>query len=271
METFPIEGDVLPYGIDAEGKQFQYAGWLLFLDECNSASREVQAACYKLILDRMVGIKNLHSKVAIVAAGNLDTDGAIVEQTSTAMQSRMAHLFTQVDKDEWIKWASGEQFDHRILSFIEFKPGLLYTFKPDHSDATYASPRTWEFANRIIKRVDVKERKALPMMSGCIGEGVAREFLSYCDIVDKLPTIADIITAPEQVRVSGEPSILFAISGSLAHHANKENVNELFKYIMRMPVEFQMICMRMMILRTPSIMAQPVMQQWVAKYAKELF
>lgn len=35
METFPIEGDPLPEG---------YSGWLLFLDEFNSAPPSVQAA-----------------------------------------------------------------------------------------------------------------------------------------------------------------------------------------------------------------------------------
>lgn len=35
METFPIEGDPLPEG---------YEGWLLFLDEFNSAVQAVQAA-----------------------------------------------------------------------------------------------------------------------------------------------------------------------------------------------------------------------------------
>lgn len=34
MDTFPIEGDPLPKG---------YNGWLLFLDECNSAPKAVQA------------------------------------------------------------------------------------------------------------------------------------------------------------------------------------------------------------------------------------
>ena len=35
METFPLEGDPIPEG---------YSGWLLFLDEFNSASIAVQAA-----------------------------------------------------------------------------------------------------------------------------------------------------------------------------------------------------------------------------------
>ena len=54
FSDFPIEGDSLP-----DGK----SGWLLLLDELSSAPRGVQAAAYKLILDRMTGSNKLHEKV----------------------------------------------------------------------------------------------------------------------------------------------------------------------------------------------------------------
>ena len=79
MAHFPIEGDEIPKG---------YSGWLLFLDEMTSAPPAIQAAAYKLILDRMVGSHHLHKNVAIVGAGNLETDNAIVQPMSTALQSR---------------------------------------------------------------------------------------------------------------------------------------------------------------------------------------
>ena len=132
MDTFPIEGDDIPKG---------YNGWLLFLDELNSAAPSVQASSYKIILDRMVGNHNLHKNVAIVAAGNLETDNAIVQPMSTALQSRMAHLELVVDAKEWVEWASSHGIDYRITSYINFKPDALYTFSPDHTDKTYASPR----------------------------------------------------------------------------------------------------------------------------------
>ena len=46
MDTFPLESDPIPAG---------YKGWLILLDEINSAALAVQAASYKLTLDRMVG------------------------------------------------------------------------------------------------------------------------------------------------------------------------------------------------------------------------
>src|SRR5690606_25464586 len=62
-DLVPIEGmDEIP-----AGKQ----GWLLFMDEFNAAERPVQAASYKLILDREVGRHKVHSHVAMVLAGNL--------------------------------------------------------------------------------------------------------------------------------------------------------------------------------------------------------
>lgn len=132
MNTFPIEGDPIPKG---------YNGWLLFLDEMNSAPPAVQAASYKLVLDRMVGAYHLHKNVVIVCAGNLDTDNAIVQPMSTALQSRMVHLELVCDPKEWCDWAAAEKVDYRITSYINFKPGNLYTFRPDHTDKTYACPR----------------------------------------------------------------------------------------------------------------------------------
>ena len=132
MDTFPIEGDTVPKG---------YSGWLLLFDELTSAVPALQSAAYKILLDRMVGLHHLHKHVALMAAGNLETDNAIVQPMSTALQSRLAHLELVVDSKEWVNWATSNGIDHRITAYINFKPGNLYTFNPDHTDKTYASPR----------------------------------------------------------------------------------------------------------------------------------
>src|SRR6056297_1565877 len=46
FDTFPLEGDPIPDG---------YSGWFLFLDELSSATEEVLAAAYSIILDHSVG------------------------------------------------------------------------------------------------------------------------------------------------------------------------------------------------------------------------
>lgn len=262
MDTFPVEGDSIPQG---------YKGWLIFLDEMNSAPMAVQAAAYKLILDRMVGNHKLHKNVAIVAAGNLETDNAIVQPMSTALQSRMAHLELVVDSKEWVDWASSNGVDHRITSYINFRPDALYTFSPDHTDKTYASPRTWEFANRVLQVAEAGSPEALPMLSGTISEGVAREFLGFCKIHMNLPKMAEIIANPTGIKVPDEPSILFAMTGALGNNATKDNIGALMKFILRLPVEFQVVTLRETIRRNKDLIQHEAVKEWVTKSATDLF
>lgn len=262
MDTFPIEGDTVPKG---------YNGWLLFLDELNSAPPAIQSAAYKVILDRMVGNHKLHKNVAIVAAGNLETDNAIVQPMSTALQSRMAHLELVVDSKEWVDWASSNEIDHRITSYINFRPDALYSFSPDHTDKTYASPRTWEFANRILQVTDAASSEALPMLAGTISEGVAREFLGFCKIHLSLPKLAEIITNPTSIKVPEEPSVLFAMTGALGNNAAEDNIGALMKFIRRLPVEFQVVSLREIVRRNKKLIQHEAVREWVTKSAMVLF
>jgi len=263
MDTFPIEGEPLPGG---------YNGWLLFLDEANSAPKAVQAAAYKIILDRMVGQTRLHKNCAVVAAGNQESDNAIVEPMSTALQSRLVHIELVIDATEWTdNWAANNDIDHRISDYIKFKPGQLFTFTPDHTDKTYACSRTWEFANRVLKVTDEASPERLPMLAGTLSEGVAREFVTFMKIYNDLPKPAQLVNSPETIQVPQEPSILFALTGSISHIANADNMSQLMKYIKRLPVEFQVVTMRETVRRNKTMMAHTAVQKWVSESATDLF
>lgn len=262
MSIFPVEGDEVPEG---------YNGWLLFLDEFNSADRGVQKAAYKLVLDRMIGEFKLHSKVAIICAGNLDTDNAIVEEMSTALQSRLVHLEMTVDHEKWLEWATKNNLDHRITSFIRFKPDNLYSFKPDHPDKTYAAPRTWEFVNRFMQVMEPSDPSFLPAVAGTVSEGMAREFIGFTQIYQDLPSISQIMGSPATTRMPTEPSVLFALTGSLACHTTEENADKILVYVQRMPIEFQVVCLREIIARNKSMINCTAIQGWISKNAADLF
>jgi len=268
MDTFPIEGDPIP--INKETNK-PYDGFLLFLDEFNSAAPAVAAAAYKIILDRMVGKYHLHNNVAIICAGNLETDGAIVNEMSTALQSRLIHFELEVNVDEWCDWAISKKIDHRITDYIKFKPGNLYSFKPDHTDKTYAAPRTWEFTDRHLKNTGLGTKDLLPILAGTISEGVAREFISFMKIYETLPKMQDISMSPLTVAVPEEPSVLFALTGALAHNITHATARNLMIYISRLPVEFQIVTLRETVRRNIDMMSNPDIQKWVDELAIDLF
>jgi ATPase family protein associated with various cellular activities (AAA) len=59
--------------------------FVLFLDELNGSSVEVQKAFYQIVLDRRVGAYQLPAGTVVIAAGNRATDQAAVRPMSSAL------------------------------------------------------------------------------------------------------------------------------------------------------------------------------------------
>ena len=262
MAHFPIEGDTPPPG---------YSGWLLFLDELTSAKEAIQAASYKLILDRMIGTHRLHKNCAIVAAGNLETDGAIVYPMSTALKSRMLHLEVVVDVQEWLDWAAANLKNHSIPDYVKFKPGNIYTFSADHTDDTYACPRTYEFADRLVTTEGMGSQDILPLLAGTLSEGIAREYIQFCKIYDRLLKPEQIAADPMGVTVPSEPSILWALTGSISHNITEANAKPMVTFISRMSHEMQMITMREVVRKHKHLKKNQYVAKWVAESSMALF
>jgi hypothetical protein len=111
----------------------------------------------------------------------------------------------------------------------------------------------------------------LPMLAGTISEGVSREFLNFCRNFASLPKISEIVQSPDAITVPYEPSLLYALTGSLSHHASMDNFDQLMKFISRMPLEFQVVCLRETVRRNKGMLAHKAVQSWIAKNATELF
>lgn len=266
MDTFPLVGRALPIN-PKTGKA--YDGWVLFLDEFNSAPLAVQAAAYKLILDRMVGAHKLHDRCLVVCAGNLDSDGAITNPMSSAMVSRIVHIIIRSDLQEWLDWAHGEgQISSKICSFLEFKPSMFYTFNADEPAHIYASPRTWEFANRLLARWndDVPKVKA-KLLAGTISEGVTVEFRTYLEHFQNLPMLSTILSDPHTTKVPHLPGVLYALDGCIAEWMSADNIKQLLIYIDRMPEEHRIILFRMALRQNKTIRSNKDFLKWATENA----
>jgi hypothetical protein len=266
MEIFPTEFDALPMHADGVTP---YAGWFLFFDELTSAAKAVQAAAYKIILDRQVGLHNLHAKVHMAAAGNLTTDGAVVNNMSTALQSRLVHLNMGIDKNDWVDWAIGAGVNKKVISFIEFRPELIHKFDPKHNDDTFACQRTWEFCSDLMNANGDPTLADLAMYAGTVSEGVAREFITYVQIFSKLVSFQDILRDPLNTPVPHEPSSRYALATMLASNLNKLNGDIVMQYIDRMPAEFQLLTVRFAFRSDKSIIQSKAVMAWVRSNRKE--
>ena len=254
MDTFPLEGDPIPEG---------YSGWLIILDEINSAAQAVQAASYKLVLDRMIGQNKLHPKAVICCAGNLATSGAIVNRQGTAMQTRLVHYELIVDWKIWSLWASSNHLATEVISYINHQPDKLMVFDPNHNDRTFACPRTWEFASRIAQHKGMNMMDKLPTLAGCLGEGVAFEFITYCDVYKHIPTYKDIKASPRHISLTSEPMMLAALSGMVGSHLTITDLPIVMPYVHRLPLEFQVFALRDASKRIPKLLREQELIDWM--------
>lgn len=261
MSQFPLADAVPPDGKNA---------WLLFLDELNSAPRAVIAACYKLILDRMVGQHLLHPKVVIMCAGNTAFDNAIVEDIGTAMQSRLCTIEVRPNADDWLDWAYKNKLDFRITSFVGFKPTVLDSFNPNHTDHTFCCQRTLEFAHKLLQQNPPKEI-LLPLLVGTIGEGIARELVSFIEVSNSLPKLSHILANPTTATVPTDMSVLFALTGCMSEFADKDNIVAMMQFIHRTGLDTQTIFLRSLIKKHKSMITHPAVQQWIKDNKHELF
>lgn len=260
-DLFPIEGMQIPKGKD---------GWLLFLDEYNSAKKDTQAASYKLLLDRMTGQKKLHERVAIVLAGNLATDRAIVNNLSTAAQSRLIHLELEVSYHDWLRdVAIVNDYSPQIIAFISQYEEDLMNFSPTHSDKTFACPRTWEFMDRLIRVNPVHEDRT-PLYAGTIGEDIATKFVQFCKIWNQVITHDEIMKDPLNCRLPTGVDLQWATVSTMNSKMTVKNFPTLAAYASRLGLDMRVLFFRFALAKFPELRRDPTFAASAVEISKYL-
>lgn len=213
---------------------------ILFLDELNSAAPSVQASAYQLILDRRVGEYELPSGWAIVAAGNREGDRGVTYRMPLPLANRFVHFEMSVSVSDWREWAFRSGISSAIVAYISYKNEHLFTFDATSESKSFATPRSWEFVDSILKSNLAKEL-LLDAISGAVGRDVAVSFLSFAKVMDRLPNIEDILEA-KSFEYSDEVDVLYALSSGLVSgylsQKDEQKLKNLLIYTLELKSEF---------------------------------
>jgi len=148
---------------------------ILFLDELNSAAPSVQASAYQLILDRKVGEYDLPDGWAVVAAGNRESDRGVTYRMPGPLANRFVHFEMEVSVEDWKVWAYENEICESIIGYISYKEEHLFTFDAKSNEKSFATPRSWEYVDKILK-ADLDKELLLESISGAVGREVAVGF-----------------------------------------------------------------------------------------------
>lgn len=238
----------------------------LIVEEISDAPVPMQNPMCRVVLDRMAGELKLHPKLYIIATGNRTEDKSGATRLTTKLTNRMQVIQFDENLDDWCDWALDNNLRVDMIQFLRFRPNLLSDFDPNRK--INPTPRTWEMVNYIDP--------ALPSdlyfsnIAGLIGEGAAAEYAGFKRIYENLPDIEGILLNPSKAVIPTDPAVLYALTGAIAHRSSKDNFDRVVEYVLRMPADFQVMCVFDAQKLQPEIRRTRAYTQWTVKNANVL-
>ncbi len=241
---------------------------LLFLDEINRASQMMLNAGLQMVLDHRIGEHELPAECVVMAAGNPESDPGVIRMSS-AMKLRFAHLDLEVSTDDWCQWAVAAGIEPVVIAFLRFRPELLHSF--DAKARVSPNPRAWQFVSEIAaQNPDPRVEHAL--FAGCVGEATAVEFSGFRRLYKDLPQIDAILLEPKKTAVPTAPATLYAIAAALSRRASDVNFGRILTYLERMPVEYNVLAVKMAVGRANGrLTSTPEFTRWAVAHADVTF
>lgn len=217
--------------------------YVLFLDELNACSQEVQKAFYSLIHEHRIAEYHLPEGSVVIGAGNRTQDGAIVKTMSSALVNRMFHVQLVADPRQWLDWAYEEGIHPWVIDYITQRPDHLFS-EPPKTEEPYSTPRSWHMLSDALKEYRAGEegktvsQETLRVLAyGSVSASHAGMFLAFTKTLGNRDLLNDIIKG--NARWPGKPEerdILYFLAQSfrarllLELPASKEKLNRDTQY-----------------------------------------
>lgn len=209
------EGDLLglPHNHENKATEFLPPLWfvkaidnpyMIFLDEFDRASREVQQAAMELILERSIQGKIIHEDCRIYAAINGGKHGSSYQviNMDPAIYDRFWIADCEPSIVEWLSWARNNGVHKDIINFISTNKDLLEQDMKNSSYKVSPSRRSWTRFSKvltanpeIIRNINNTEGKRLfiSLSSGFVGNDATSRFKDFLHNPENHIMVEDIL------------------------------------------------------------------------------
>jgi len=243
---------------------------ILFLDEINTAPPAVQASAYQLILDRKVGEYELPKGWSIVAAGNRENDRGVIYKMPPPLANRFVHFEMEVDFDDWKAWAYGVGIDASIIAYLAYDKSMLFTFDPTSNEKAFATPRSWEYVDSIVKS-GIESDLILDSISGAVGREAAVGYSSFKKVMRQLPDLNTILDGTLTTLEEEDPKVQMALAvglvNALRDAPNDDAITHVLRFSLQLPGEFAIMLVKDMQQSGLDVEGSEAWSEWVRKFA----
>lgn len=243
---------------------------ILFLDEINTAPPAVQASAYQLILDRRVGEYELPSGWSIVAAGNRENDRGVVYKMPPPLANRFVHFEMEVDFEDWKAWAYSAKIEASIIGYLAYDKSMLFTFDPTSNEKSFATPRSWEYVDSIVKS-GIETELILDSISGAVGREAAIGYMSFKKVMKALPDLNTILDGTLTQLEEDDAKVMMALAiglvNALVDNPSDEAIDNVLKFSLNLPGEFAIMLVKDMQQNNIDVEGSKEWGEWVREFA----
>ena len=226
--------DVTLYNLPAWFPRDPDSYGILFLDEINRATREVQQAAFELVLDYRLNFQSLPAGWRVVAAINEDQDVYSVLNMDPALIDRFMVIDFKPTVQEWAEHAESIGVHDAVTKYITKFPSSLETPESIEPGKVYPSRRSWvKFSNTLkymakINDDPLKDLNYLTLLAtGYVGSTTAISFTDFVREDYRVLTPDDILnkmTDSLEKELKGKTSMEASYyAKELVKHMSKEN------------------------------------------------
>jgi len=199
--------------------------FVLFLDELNASSHEIQKAFYSLILEKRIGEYRLPEGTVVIGAGNRAKDAAIVKPMPSALINRMVHVQLRADHREWLHWAINIGGIHPwVVEYIQLRPDHLWNEPPKHEEA-FSTPRSWHMLSDALHSFgeDVSDDMLEVLAHGLLSPSHAGNFKGFLKQIRQKHALSAILKGDANwPSAPADRDVLYFLAQSFRAHLRKE-------------------------------------------------
>jgi hypothetical protein len=277
----PIDFKGIPFAVNGRAEFLPFGDLLDLIqttedtlwhfDDLIQAPAAVQAALMQLVHPncRQLNGKRLSDKVRILACTNRRQDRAGGFGFIEPLKQRFVSFSLETDHAEWTAWALGNALDPYIAAYLSWRPAHLLVEQPTPDLTGSPNPRNWEWCSRILG-AGLATSTLYEVLTGVLGEAVGAEFISFLRVSSSLPDLSQIAFAPDSVPVPTDPITLYAVAGSLLGRSDQLPAPNLFRYLGRLPEEFQVLFASFASSKNAAICGTQSFADWTIKHQQAL-
>lgn len=235
---------------DAEG--------LIFFGELPNADPTVVKTLQKYVRGEDInGCLQKPANMRIVVDGNRMKDRSGVLQQSRAFLSSFLHVEVTPVADDEIQYAIANKWHPNVIAFLKSSPHLIDKYDEEFDKeiseearcGIWASMRSWSRVSAVEWYAE-NNKVSVPsaFISGNVGMATALQYKTYCEVLQRLASLEQVLAAPDKVDIPSELSELHALASMVALRVRAEDVSTALVFFRRLPIELQVISVRLMMM-----------------------